>query len=77
MQAVQRSATERQDATDISQRLQSDVRIIEQNSVRQMRELAERERALGSLQNKVWLQPHHAEIRRGISVIKGGLLANL
>ena len=69
---MQRSATERQDATDISQRLQSDVRIIEQNSVRQMRELADKERALGSLQNKVWLQHHHAEIWRGISVIEGG-----
>ena len=52
VQAVQRAAAERQDAADVSQRLQSDVRIIEQSSLRHVRLIAEKERALGSLQNK-------------------------
>ena len=53
MQAVQRGAAERLEAADVSQRLQSDVRLIEQSSLRHVRVIAEKERALGSLQNKV------------------------
>lgn len=56
---------ERQEAAELSQRLQSDVRIIEQTSLRQVRDLAEKERAIGVLQNKVGNTPVHWEQSTG------------
>ena len=58
-QAVQRGAVERQEAGASSQRLQSDVRLIEQTSLRQARDLAEKERAISALQNKVGCPSFH------------------
>ena len=55
VQAAQRGATAQVEATDARQRLASDLRIAEAASARQARELADRERDVGMLRNKVML----------------------
>ena len=58
IQAAQRGTAAQAEAADARQRLQSDLRIAEAVAARQARELADREREVGTLRNKVCRGQH-------------------